>query len=195
MDILATIFAGSFGYLVVESLYRANLKTLFIPEFLGSAVIGAIAIFGHTMIPDGSLSAIIIAAVMPIVPGVLITNAIQDLFGGHMMMFTTKSLEALVTSFGIGAGVGTMLLIFRRDILMFWLLNFIFSCIASLFFCVIFDAPKRMYIWAGLVGACGWMVYIVLFRGLELHTIYASFFGSLALGLLSHIMARIKRNL
>lgn len=112
VDILATIFAGSLGYLVVESLYRANLKTLFIPEFLGSAVIGAIAIFGHTMIPDGSLSAIIIAAVMPIVPGVLITNAIQDLFGGHMMMFTTKSLEALVTSFGIGAGVGTMLLIF-----------------------------------------------------------------------------------
>ena len=38
---------------------------------------------------------------MPIVPGVLITNAIQDLFGGHMMMFTTKSLEALVTAFGI----------------------------------------------------------------------------------------------
>ena len=38
---------------------------------------------------------------MPIVPGVLITNAIQDLFGGHMLMFTTKSLEALVTAFGI----------------------------------------------------------------------------------------------
>ena len=93
-------------------LYRANLKTLFIPEFLGSVVIGGIAILGNNMVPDGSLSAIIIAAVMPIVPGVLITNAIQDLFGGHMMMFTTKSLEALVTSFGIGAGVGTMLLIF-----------------------------------------------------------------------------------
>lgn len=45
---------------------------------------------------------------MPIVPGVLITNAIQDLFGGHMLMFTTKSLEALVTAFGIGAGVGSV---------------------------------------------------------------------------------------
>ncbi|MDU0420098.1 threonine/serine exporter family protein [Staphylococcus simulans] len=112
VDIVATIFAGSLGYLLVEMLYRANLKTLFIPEFLGSVVIGGIAILGHNLVPDGSLSAIIIAAVMPIVPGVLITNAIQDLFGGHMMMFTTKSLEALVTSFGIGAGVGTMLLIF-----------------------------------------------------------------------------------
>ena len=49
---------------------------------------------------------------MPIVPGVLITNSIQDLFGGHMLMFITKSLEALVTAFGIGAGVGTILIIF-----------------------------------------------------------------------------------
>ena len=58
-----------------------------------------------------SVSTIIISAVMPIVPGVLITNAIQDLFSGHMLMFTTKSLEALVTAFGIGAGVGTILII------------------------------------------------------------------------------------
>lgn len=76
---------------------------------------------------------------------------------------------------------------------MFWILNFIFSFIASLFFCVIFDAPKRMYLWAGLVGACGWIVYIVLYSGLHIHTIYASFFGSLALGLLSHVMARFKK--
>ena len=57
------------------------------------------------------MATIIIAAVMPIVTGVLITNAIQDLFGGHMLMFTTKSLEALVTAFGIGAGVGSVLIL------------------------------------------------------------------------------------
>ena len=73
-------------------------------------VIGIIAVFGHWLAPSGDL-ATIIAAVMPIVPGVLITNAIQDLFGGHMMMFTTKSLEALVTAFGIGAGVGSILIL------------------------------------------------------------------------------------
>ena len=28
-----------------------------------------------------------------------------------MMMFTTKSLEALVTAFGIGAGVGSILIL------------------------------------------------------------------------------------
>ena len=91
VDIITAVLAGTIGYLVVEILDR-KLHAQFIPEFIGSLVIGIIS-------------------VMPIVPGVLITNAIQDLFGGHMLMFTTKSLEALVTAFGIGAGVSSILIL------------------------------------------------------------------------------------
>ena len=69
---------------------------------------------------------------------------------------------------------------------MFWLFNFIFSYTASLFFCVIFDAPRKLYLSCGFVGACGWMVYILFFQGLNIHTIYSSFFGSFTLGLISH---------
>lgn len=76
---------------------------------------------------------------------------------------------------------------------MFWILNFIFSFLASLFFCVIFDAPRKLYLSCGFVGACGWMVYTLFYNGLEAHTIYSSFFGSLALGLLSHYIARYKK--
>ena len=76
---------------------------------------------------------------------------------------------------------------------MFWILNFIFSYTASPFFGVIFDVPKRLYNTVGIVGACGWMVYTIFFDGLNTHTIYSSFFGSLALGCLSHIMARSKK--
>lgn len=111
IDIVTALLAGSFGYLVTEILDR-KLHAHFIPEFMGALVIGFIAVIGHNLIPGGSVETIIIASVMPIVPGVLITNAIQDLFGGHMLMFITKSLEALVTAFGIGAGVGTILIIF-----------------------------------------------------------------------------------
>src|SRR5699024_6990880 len=93
--------------------------TKFIPEFMGALVIGAVAVFGNAIIQGGSISTIIISAVMPIVHGVLITNAIQYLFSGHMLMFTTKSLDALVTAFGIGAGVGTILIISYEQCLCF----------------------------------------------------------------------------
>lgn len=111
IDVITALLAGSIGYLVVEILDKPITRTIYSRICSGSLVIGIIAVFGHWLAPSGDLATIIIAAVMPIVPGVLITNAIQDLFGGHMMMFTTKSLEALVTAFGIGAGVGSILIL------------------------------------------------------------------------------------
>ena len=69
IDVLTAILAGSLGYLVTEILDR-KLHAQFIPEFIGSLVIGIIAVIGHTLIPTGDLATIIIAAVMPIVPGI-----------------------------------------------------------------------------------------------------------------------------
>ena len=109
IDIFTTLLAGGFGICVTE-LVKKRLTTQFIPEFFGGLTIALIAVTGHHYIPGGDLSTLLISSVMPIVPGVLITNAIQDLFGGHMMMFTTKSSEALVTSFAIGAGVSSILI-------------------------------------------------------------------------------------
>lgn len=40
---------------------------------------------------------------------------------------------------------------------MFWILNFIFSFLASMFFCVIFDAPRNyIYHVVSLVRVGGW---------------------------------------
>ncbi|SDK38774.1 Uncharacterized membrane protein YjjP, DUF1212 family [Jeotgalicoccus aerolatus] len=109
IDILTVLFAGGIGILVTEMI-KKRMRTQFIPEFFGGLSIALAVVAGHYFIPGGNLSVMLISSVMPIVPGVLITNAIQDLFGGHMMMFTTKSSEALVTSFAIGAGVSAVLI-------------------------------------------------------------------------------------
>ena len=109
IDVLTAILAGSLGYLVTE-IFRSQVTCTVYPRIHWFISYWDYRRCGHTLIPTGDL-ATIITAVMPIVPGVLITNAIQDLFGGHMLMFTTKSLEALVTAFGIGAGVGSVLIL------------------------------------------------------------------------------------
>lgn len=109
-DIIPAFIAGSVGFSIVEMI-KMRIPTLFIPELIGSFVIGVIAIWGHHLMSSGDISPIIISCVMPIVPGVLITTAVQDLFDRHMVMFTTKMLEAIVTSFGIGSGIATSFLI------------------------------------------------------------------------------------
>lgn len=110
VDLLPAALAGAMGYFVTEWMKSKEL-TLFIPDFLGAIVIGLIAIPLNHWLGSPNIGATITAAVMPIVPGVLITTAIQDLFGRHMLMFTAKFLEAIVTSFAIGAGVTTAFLI------------------------------------------------------------------------------------
>lgn len=110
LELFPTALAGALGFVVTEFMKSKQL-TLFIPDMVGSLVIGLVALSINLWLQSPHLGAIITAAVMPIVPGVLITTAIQDLFERHMLMFTAKFLEAIVTSFGIGAGITTAFLI------------------------------------------------------------------------------------
>lgn len=112
--VLITFFAGAIGYFIVEYMQSKSL-TMFIPEFIGSFILGSIVILGSKLLGitgGGDLGSSIIASVMPIVPGVVITTAIQDLFSRHMLMFTAKFLEALVIAFAIGSGIAIAYLIY-----------------------------------------------------------------------------------
>ena len=60
LSMLSRIVSGGLGYLVVEILDR-RLHAQFIPEFLGSLVIGIISVLGHYLLPTGDLATIIIA--------------------------------------------------------------------------------------------------------------------------------------
>ena len=49
VDIITAVLAGTIGYLVVEILDR-KLHAQFIPEFIGSLVIGIISVIGHAFV-------------------------------------------------------------------------------------------------------------------------------------------------
>ena len=73
---------------------------------------------------------------------------------------------------------------------MFWILNFIFSFLASMFFCVILmHLENYIYHVVSLVRVDGWF-YTLFFNGFNVHTIYSSSSAVSVLGLLSHYMAR-----
>ena len=99
--------AGFISFLIVHHL--ASVK--FISEFMASVVI---AFFSHWLVQIGfglEIDKIIIASVMPLVPGLLITNAVRDLMVGHLVSGLSKGAEACLTSFAIGAGVAMVLTI------------------------------------------------------------------------------------
>ena len=109
-DLPITIFAGALGVLVTEWIQRYT-KIKFFTEILAAFLIALFAVlyvrFGYGV----NVDTIIIASVMPLVPGVPITNALRELIRGHFLAGSMKGIEAGLTAIAIGAGVGTVFLI------------------------------------------------------------------------------------
>ena len=70
-----------------------------------------------------------------------------------------------------------------------YLFHFIISFIATVLFSIIFNAPKKLLLACGFVGAVAWTIYQMTV-GMDLGKVGASFLGSLILGLMSHTMSR-----
>ncbi|PLR96913.1 threonine/serine exporter family protein [Bacillus sp. T33-2] len=107
-DFLPSMVAGGAGYLFFIQFHRL-VPIKFFAEFVSSFLIGLISFafvkagLGH------ELDKIIIGSVMPLVPGLLITNAIRDLMAGHLVSGISKGAEALLTAFAIGSGIAVVL--------------------------------------------------------------------------------------
>lgn len=57
-------------------------------------------------------------------------------------------------------------------------------------FAVLIETPKKYLLWAGVVGAIGWLVYLVA-GNLGLNDVFSSFLSAFAVAFVSHVFARI----
>ena len=110
-DLAATCLIGAIGFLVF--FYSADfLKIKFLAEFFASFIIGILAIFTVRFGLGINLDTIIIGCVMPLVPGVPITNAVRDLLAGHLLSGMARGTEALITACMIGVGIAVVFQLF-----------------------------------------------------------------------------------
>ncbi|MBS4205598.1 threonine/serine exporter family protein [Lederbergia citrea] len=106
-DFTPALLVGGTGFSILL-LTQHSTKVKLFADFSAAFVIGLLALF---MVKAGfglELDLIVIASVMPLVPGLLITNAIRDLMAGHFVSGVSKGAEAFLTAFAIGAGVAVV---------------------------------------------------------------------------------------
>lgn len=108
LNVPTAMIAGGFGFSVATLLERRT-RVKFVAEFIAALVISVMAIFSVENGVGNEVDKIIIGSVMPLVPGLLITNAIRDLMAGHFVSGLSKGAEAFLTATAIGAGVGFIL--------------------------------------------------------------------------------------
>lgn len=103
-DFLPSCVVGGVGFSSMVYFHQI-VKIRFFAEFLASFIIGLLAFISIYLHIGTELDKIIIGSVMPLVPGLLITNAVRDLMAGHLVSGLSKGAEAFLTAFAIGAGI------------------------------------------------------------------------------------------
>lgn len=110
-DFLPAMLISGVGFSAFLLLHH-HTKVKFFAESTASFVIGLLALL---LVKNGlghQLDIIVIASVMPLVPGLLITNAIRDLMAGHFLSGLSKGAEAFFTALAIGTGVAVVYSLF-----------------------------------------------------------------------------------
>ncbi|MBC2194154.1 threonine/serine exporter family protein [Listeria booriae] len=106
-DFIATSLIGAIGFVIFY--YGTEFfKVKFLAEFLAAFSIGLLSVLVISIGWGVSLDKMVIGAVMPLVPGVPITNAVRDLLAGHLLSGMARGTEALITAGTIGIGIAVV---------------------------------------------------------------------------------------
>lgn len=151
---------------------------------------------------------IIVGSIMPLVPGVAITNAIRDVLQGDYLSSCARIVEALMkaASVAIGVGVGIVLgnqlslisaeigfsLSMTRTGILGYLVGALAASGSTAGFAVILEVPKKNIVFSSLVAMLGWITYLAAFYG-DIPVAWASLLGASVVELLSYSLARLRK--
>ena len=110
-DFVITGIIGGCGFLAN---YYINIWTRvkFLSELIASLIVGTLAVLAVQFHLGVDMNNVLIGGIMPLVPGVPLTNSLRDMFAGHLLTGLMRALEALLTACAIGAGIGLVFRIF-----------------------------------------------------------------------------------
>lgn len=107
-DFWITCLVGMVGWAI---LYFLNIyvQIRFLSEFLAAAGVAALAILSVQLGLGSRADDIIVGAMMPLVPGIPLTNAVRDALSGNLISGPARGIEALISACALGFGVAIAL--------------------------------------------------------------------------------------
>jgi uncharacterized membrane protein YjjP (DUF1212 family) len=99
------------GFVLAIAQYFLNKtgSSRFLNDLIGGSIIGMLALLLTGCIPNTHMDTIITGSIMPLVPGVAITNAIRDTLEGDLVAGISRGIEAFFIAISIATGVGIVI--------------------------------------------------------------------------------------
>ena len=149
-----------------------------------------------------SLANVIIGAIMPLIPGVPFVNGVRDLANSDYIAGFTRLTDAMLGFFCIAVGVslgfildGSMhggvadltMMVSPQTAGLLW--QFLAAFAGTAAFALLFGIDREHYVPAGIIGAIGWALYLILVRQCGATPAGATFAASTLVCILSRFAA------
>jgi len=177
LDCLAALVVGFLLYLFILG-FSANHLSKIVGGVCNALLATLLSIAFWRVGFGSSLSNIVIGAIMPLIPGVAFVNGVRDLANSDYIAGITRLTDAMLGFFCIALGVSFA---FMLDGLAFQgvielqgvsvnpqtaglLWQTLPAFVGTAAFAVLFGTDRAQYWSTGLVGALGWLAYLLLTR-------------------------------
>lgn len=108
VDFPAAAVVGAIGF-VSFYYFKRFTKVKYLAELVAAMIMTIVTVGLVHLFPAMIIDNILTGALMPLVPGLALTNALRDLFKGDLLSGMVKICEAMLTAFALGGGVGIIL--------------------------------------------------------------------------------------
>ncbi|MBR5085976.1 MAG: threonine/serine exporter family protein [Muribaculaceae bacterium] len=201
MDCLAALVVGLLLYLFVLGLSARYLSKI-VGGICNALVATVLCIVCWRMNFGDSLANVIIGAIMPLIPGVPFVNGVRDLANSDYIAGFTRLTDAMLGFFCIAVGVSLAFIVDGYmhggvvDISMTvspqtasLLLQALAAFIGTAAFALLFGIDREHYVPAGVIGAIGWAIYLILVRQCGATPVTATLASSILVCILSRMAA------
>ncbi|OGO88673.1 MAG: hypothetical protein A2Y17_10430 [Clostridiales bacterium GWF2_38_85] len=107
LEFISAVIASCLCQITVDSMQKHGVF-LFVANVVGSFITAVAAIALNYLI-NSDVSIVIIGGIIPLVPGLAVTNATRDSVNGDLVSGSARWLDSIVTAISIAAGVGVAL--------------------------------------------------------------------------------------
>ena len=107
-DFGVSFFCGALVQLVLPPLQKMRVPVL-ISSMIAGALTTLMALVSTLALPGVTIEPVISGAIMPLLPGLAVTNAMRDTIRGDLVSGGARVIEAILSVMMLAAGIGLML--------------------------------------------------------------------------------------
>lgn len=176
LDCAAALVVGALLYVFVLSVSNRYLSKI-VGGICNALVATLLCVVCWRLGFGDSLANIIIGAIMPLIPGVPFVNGVRDLANSDYLAGFTRLTDAMLGFFCIAVGVSLAFILdssLHGGMLGLSMmvnpetasipLQALAAFIGTAAFALLFGIDREHYVPAGVIGAIGWVLYLVLVR-------------------------------